>query len=257
MKKIFFSFLIVLTINQSEAGKQPDSTQLIEFQEALKNINKKKHDSIIQQCLKAEQNPLHTAVLAQNPKAVEILCKEHPEYINQQDKKGNTPLNLRRIGFKDYQEYSTKQQNLRARIQQLLLHYAADVNIKNRAGDSPIFRAFDLFHEWNGYAQIGLSDSERAIANAYLEIGKPDFKQLGSHNNTLLHFTITRSNLETAELTLKAISKHPKQERETIFSTRRGSDNLSIYDLATFDETTPEMKNLLTHYLSAHKALSK
>ncbi len=260
MKKIFFSFLIVLTINQSEAGKDPDSTPTIAFQEALKYVDTKRNGPIIQiieKCLKAKQNPLHAAVLTQNTEAVEKLCKEHPEYINQKDKDGNTPLNLRRIGFKDYWIYGKEEKHLRVITHRLLLQYGADVNIVNNAGNSAISTAFADFYEWKSGNHVGLIDSEIAIANAHLDLGKPDFTQLDNCENTLLHFIAHRNSLKTAELILKAINKRPKKERETIFNTRRGTDNQSIYDLATYDETKPEMKNLLSQYFSTHKTLSK
>ena len=259
MKKILLSFLIVLTINQSEAGKDSDST--IAFREALKNVDTNRNGpiiKIIEKCLKAKQNPLHAAVLTQNTEAVEKLCKEHPEYINQQDKDGNTPLNLRRIGFKDYWIYDTEQKHLRAITHRLLLQYGADVNIVNNAGNSATSTAFAEFSEWKSGKHVGLIDSEIAIANVHLDIGKPDFTQLNNCENTVLHFIAHRNNLNTAELILKAINKRPRQERETIFNTRRGTaDNQSIYDLATYDETKPEMKNLLSQYFSTHKTLSK
>ena len=259
MKQIFFSFLIVLTINQSEAGKDPGAK--IAFQEALKNVDTKREGpitQIIEKCLKAKQNPLHAAVLSQNTEAVEKLCQEHRKYINQKDKDGNTPLNLRRIGFKDYYIYDTEQKHLRAITHRLLLQHGADVNIENNAGTSAISNAFDSFFEWEGDnpKYVGLIDSEIAIANAHLDLGKPDFTQLENCENTLLHCAIARNNLKAAELILKAINKRPKQERETIFNTRRGTDDRSIYDLATYDNTKSEMKHLLNQYFSAHKTLS-
>ncbi len=256
MKKIFFSFLIVLTINQSEAGKDPDSTPTIAFQEALKNVDTKRNrpiSQLIQKCLKAKQNPLHAAVLTQNTEAVEKLCKEHPEYINQQDGDGNTPLNLRRIGFKNYYIYDKEQKHLRAKTHKLLLQHGADVNIVNNLGNSAISTAFDAFFEWEGGKHVGLINSERAIANAHLDLGKPDFTQLGNCENTPLHFTIARNNLKTAELILKAINKRPKQERETIFNTRRGTDNQSFYDLAKDKHISKKMKALLNDYFKRHK----
>jgi len=86
---------------------------------------------------------LHWAALNGDAKAVESLIKRGADSKNAHEANGNTPLHAVVLGVDTYERKDRKLENRAAIIQQLIAS-GADVNAKNKYGETPVDLAFGV-----------------------------------------------------------------------------------------------------------------